>query len=161
VPHPFRFFLRKGWDANNFLVYTISENARAARCALCGPGDLHDSHSGELRNKIRFSRISSKERKKRLGFKGFGKARSNQVSRRFCIRARTHSRRKIAENECALSARSECRLKKLGCSASAKLLRPTAEKKRRIEDEHFGPRRLVPDCGVANGSHYYPSGPAY
>jgi len=27
VPHPFRFFLRKGWDANNFLVYTISENA--------------------------------------------------------------------------------------------------------------------------------------
>jgi hypothetical protein len=30
VPHPFRFFLRKGWDANNFLVYTISENALSA-----------------------------------------------------------------------------------------------------------------------------------
>jgi hypothetical protein len=29
VPHPFRFFLRKGWDANEFQVYAISENARA------------------------------------------------------------------------------------------------------------------------------------
>jgi len=27
VPHPFRFFLRKGWDTNEFWVYTISENA--------------------------------------------------------------------------------------------------------------------------------------
>jgi hypothetical protein len=29
VPHPFRFFLRKGWDTNEFWVYTISENAIA------------------------------------------------------------------------------------------------------------------------------------
>jgi hypothetical protein len=27
VPHPFRFFLRKGWDTNEIRVYTISENA--------------------------------------------------------------------------------------------------------------------------------------
>jgi hypothetical protein len=25
VPHPFRFFLRKGWDTNEIWVYTISE----------------------------------------------------------------------------------------------------------------------------------------
>jgi hypothetical protein len=29
VPHPFRFFLRKGWDTNEIWVYTISENALA------------------------------------------------------------------------------------------------------------------------------------
>jgi len=28
VPHPFRFFLRKGWDTNEIWVYTISENAQ-------------------------------------------------------------------------------------------------------------------------------------
>jgi hypothetical protein len=27
VPHPFAFFLAKGWEANEFWVYTISENA--------------------------------------------------------------------------------------------------------------------------------------
>jgi hypothetical protein len=27
VPHPFRFFLRKGWDTNKNEDYTISENA--------------------------------------------------------------------------------------------------------------------------------------
>jgi antitoxin PrlF len=27
VPHPFRFFLRKGWDTNEICVYTLSENA--------------------------------------------------------------------------------------------------------------------------------------
>jgi hypothetical protein len=27
VPHPFRFFLRKGWDTNEIRDYTISENA--------------------------------------------------------------------------------------------------------------------------------------
>jgi hypothetical protein len=26
VPHPFRFFLRKGWETNETQVYTISEN---------------------------------------------------------------------------------------------------------------------------------------
>jgi hypothetical protein len=30
VPHPFRFFLRKGWDAYEFQVDTISENALKA-----------------------------------------------------------------------------------------------------------------------------------
>jgi hypothetical protein len=29
VPHPFRFFLRKGWDANRIQDYTICENALA------------------------------------------------------------------------------------------------------------------------------------
>ena len=30
VPHPFRFFLRKGWETNEFQVYTISETALKA-----------------------------------------------------------------------------------------------------------------------------------
>jgi hypothetical protein len=29
VPHPFRFFLRRGWEVHEFQVYMISETAIA------------------------------------------------------------------------------------------------------------------------------------
>ena len=32
MPHPFRFFLRNGWDTNKIPVYSISENARVRLC---------------------------------------------------------------------------------------------------------------------------------